>query len=206
MIESNQIHIVGAGTTTITAKQNGDGAIYGAAIDVSLPLAVNKMSTATTIASSANPSIVGEPVTFTATVTGAGAIGTVTFKDGTTTVLGTATLSGGTATLSTNALPVGSHSITAAYDGNTNFTVSTSSAITKNVVMADGKLNGSGAVDGTDALKALRIAAGIDPLAASDLAHGDVAPLANGQRHPDGKIDLADVVAILRKVVNLPSW
>jgi hypothetical protein len=72
--------------------------------------------------------------------------------------------------------------------------------------MADGKLNGLGAVDGTDALKALRIAAGIDTPSASDLSHGDVAPLATGQRHPDGKIDLGDVVAILRKAAGLPSW
>jgi hypothetical protein len=39
-----------------------------------------------------------------------------------------------------------------------------------------------------------------------DLEHGDVAPLVNGQRKPDGKIDLSDVVAILRKAVGLPSW
>jgi hypothetical protein len=209
MIVSNQIHIVGAGSATITANQPGDGTNYGAANPVTQTLTVNQVSTTTTIASSsANPSISGDSVTFTATVTGAGVTGTVTFKDGATT-LGIGSLSGGTpntATYSTSALGVGGHSITAAYDGNTNFTVSTSSAITKNVVMADGKLNGSGTVDSTDALKALRIAAGIDAPSAYDLAHGDVAPLANGQRRPDGKIDLGDVVAILRKVVNLPSW
>ena len=64
---------------------------------------------------------------------------------------------------------------------------------------ADGDLNGDGIVDMTDALKVLRIAAGLDTPTASDIAHGDAAPLAGGQRHPDGKIDLADVVAILRK-------
>jgi hypothetical protein len=209
MIVSNQIHIVGAGSATITANQPGDGTIYGAANPVTQTLTVNQVSTTTTIASSsANPSISGDSVIFTATVTGAGATGTVTFKDGATT-LGTGSLSGGTpntATYSTSALGVGWHSITAAYDGNTNFTVSTSSVISKNVVMADGKLNGSGTVDSTDALKALRIAAGIDTPSAYDLAHGDVAPLANGQRHPDGKIDLGDVVAILRRAVGLPNW
>jgi LmbE family N-acetylglucosaminyl deacetylase len=74
-------------------------------------------------------------------------------------------------------------------------------------IIADGKLDGgSGSVDINDALKALRIAAGIDPLGTSDLAHGDVAPLVNGNPNPDGKIDLDDVVAIMRKAVNLPSW
>jgi hypothetical protein len=57
-----------------------------------------------------------------------------------------------------------------------------------------------------DALKALRIAAGLDALTATYVAHGDVAPLAGGQRQPDGTIDLGDVVAILRKAVLLPSW
>jgi hypothetical protein len=70
---------------------------------------------------------------------------------------------------------------------------------------ASGDFNGDG-VDVSDALQALRIAAGFDTPTASDLAHGDVAPLAGGQRQPDGKIDLADVVAILRKAALLPSW
>jgi len=70
---------------------------------------------------------------------------------------------------------------------------------------ASGDLDGSG-LDMTDALKALRIAAGLDAPTASDLAHGDVAPLVGGARQPDGKIDIADVIAILRKYVGLPSW
>jgi hypothetical protein len=70
---------------------------------------------------------------------------------------------------------------------------------------ASGDLNGSG-LDMTDALKALRIAAGLDTPTASEVAHGDVAPLLNGARQPDGKISSADVVAILRKYVGLPSW
>ena len=45
----------------------------------------------------------------------------VTFKDGGTTI-GTGTLSSGQATLTTSALTPGSHSITAVYGGDTNFT------------------------------------------------------------------------------------
>jgi hypothetical protein len=70
----------------------------------------------------------------------------------------------------------------------------------------DGDLTDDNNVNITDALKVLRIAAGLDMPTAADIAHGDVAPLVGGQRHPDGHIDLADVVAILRKVVLLPSW
>jgi len=67
-------------------------------------------------------------------------------------------------------------------------------------------LNGDGIVDMIDALKALRFVAGIDTPTASDTAHGDVAPLSSGTRVPDGKLDSADVVAILRKAALLPSW
>jgi hypothetical protein len=58
----------------------------------------------------------------------------------------------------------------------------------------------------TDALKALRIASGLDAPTASDLDHGDVAPLVNGRPRPDNKVDINDVVAILRKAVGLPSF
>lgn len=98
---------------------------------------VNKAATSTALSSSANPSVSGQSVTFTATVSptapGAGTpTGTVTFKDGGTT-LGTGTLSGGIATYTASALTVASHSITAVYGGNTNFLTSTSSTLTQTV-------------------------------------------------------------------------
>jgi hypothetical protein len=64
----------------------------------------------------------------------------------------------------------------------------------------------SGGVGITDALKALRISAGLDTPTPSDLAHGDVAPLVGGSRQPDGKIDIGDVVVILRKAANIMTW
>ena len=86
---------------------------------------VSTVSTTTTLTSSANPSVYGQALTFTATVsvvapnTGT-PTGTVTFKDGGTT-LGTGTLNAsGVATFSTLALSVVSHSITAVYGGDTN--------------------------------------------------------------------------------------
>jgi predicted secreted protein len=76
-------------------------------------------------------------VTFTATVAaispGSGTpTGTVTFKNGTV-VLGSGTLSSGKATFSTSALTVGSHSITATYNGSANFNTSTSAVLTQTV-------------------------------------------------------------------------
>jgi len=89
-------------------------------------------TTATTVSSSANPSTFGQVVTLLATVGGSGGTptGTVTFRNGVTT-LGTATLNGaGQATLITSSLSVGSHSITAAYGGDGgSFNASTSSAL-----------------------------------------------------------------------------
>src|SRR5262249_47245440 len=84
----------------------------------------------TTIASSANPSVLGQPVTFTATVTGSGfgsPTGVVTFLDGSTTI-GQAALtgSGGTATasISTFGMGIGGHTITATYSGDGTFLAS----------------------------------------------------------------------------------
>jgi hypothetical protein len=72
---------------------------------------------------------------------------------------------------------------------------------------ASGDLNGLAGVDITDALKALRIVAGLDAPTPSDVAHGDVAPLVSGNRQPDGTMDVGDVVVILRKAAGLIiSW
>jgi uncharacterized repeat protein (TIGR03803 family) len=94
-------------------------------------------TTSTALASSLNPSTFGAAVTFTTTVTSEGGTptGTVTFRNGSAT-LGTDTLSSGEATFETSALPVGTHSITAVYEGSTDFAGSTSSALTQTVKQA----------------------------------------------------------------------
>jgi hypothetical protein len=89
-------------------------------------------ATSTSVSSSANPSQFLQSVTFTATVTatfGGTPNGTVKFKDGST-VIGTGTLNGsGVATFTTTSLGVGTHNITAAYQGNSNFHASSSSVL-----------------------------------------------------------------------------
>ena len=89
-------------------------------------------TTTTALTSSANPLLFGQSVTFTATVTGSSGTpsGTITFKNGSTT-LGTGTLTSGTATLSIASLAVGSNSITAEYGGDASFVTSTSSAVSQ---------------------------------------------------------------------------
>ena len=122
-----------AGGHSITAFYSGD-ANHDGSTSSALSQTVNQIATATALGSSANPSLSGQSVTFTATVTSSGGTpaGIVTFLDGATSI-GTAYLSGGTAALTTADLTVGLHSITAAYGGDTNFTGSSSSAVGQTV-------------------------------------------------------------------------
>jgi hypothetical protein len=119
------------GTHSITAVYTSTTDFGGSTSPV-LTQTVNQAITKTTVVSSLNPSTSGATVKFTATVTSGGgtATGTVTFKDGSTT-LGTATLSNSKATFSTSSLAVGTHSITAVYGGSTDFSGSTSPALSQ---------------------------------------------------------------------------
>ena len=91
----------------------------------------------TSVASSLNPSTFGAAVKFSATVTSSGGTpsGTVTFKDGSST-LGTGALSSGKASFSISTLALGSHSITAVYGGSTDFAGSTSPVLHQTVKQA----------------------------------------------------------------------
>jgi hypothetical protein len=122
------------GTHSITAVYGGDNT-FATSTSTALSQVVNQASSTTAVSSATNPSTFGQSVTFTATVTLSAATGTVTFKDGSTT-LGTGTLSAGSATFATSALSVGTHSITAVYGGDTNFAGSTSTSLSQVVGQA----------------------------------------------------------------------
>jgi Tol biopolymer transport system component len=124
-----------AAAHSITAVYNGDGN-FNAASSAPLAQAVNKASSSANLTSSANPALFNQSVTFTATVAavapGAGApTGTVSFLDGGAS-LGSASLAGGQATFTSSSLSIASHSITAVYVGDGNFTGS-SAALTETV-------------------------------------------------------------------------
>jgi hypothetical protein len=127
------------GTHSISATYTGAGT-FAASTSSSLSQVVNKASSATSLASSLNPATYGQSVTFTAKVSSSAGTpsGTVTFKDGATT-LGARTLSGGNATFSSSTLNTGSHNITAVYGGNTNFNGSTSAVVNQAVTKAGTK-------------------------------------------------------------------
>lgn len=58
-----------------------------------------------------------------------------------------------------------------------------------------------------DALLALRIAVRLESATPGQLSHGDVAPFGpDGLPRPDGRIDLADALGLLRKAVGLIGW
>jgi hypothetical protein len=125
------------GPHSVTAVYAGDGN-FNTSTSSTVNQTVNKAGAGTVLASSANPSVSGQSVTFTATVTasapGSGTpTGTVTFKDGAA-ILGTGTLDGsGVATFTTSALTVAAHSITGVYGGDGNFNTSTSTILTQTV-------------------------------------------------------------------------
>jgi hypothetical protein len=130
-----------AGTYNVTAAYGGDSN-YKPSTSASERVTITQAGSSVALTSSKNPSTYGGSVTFTATVTGPETTptGTVTFKDGGTTI-GTGTLnSSGVATLTTATLTGGSHSITAVYSGDTNFNGSTSTAVTQVVDKADGSI------------------------------------------------------------------
>src|SRR5581483_1206686 len=91
------------------------------------------------VVSNIKPSVFGQPVTFTATVTSSNfgtPSGTVIFTDGAST-LGTVALdNNGQATLSISTLTLGSHSITVSYSGDANFIGSNSAVFTQIVNQA----------------------------------------------------------------------
>jgi hypothetical protein len=117
------------GNHSITANYSGDTLRQGSN-SATLTQLINVptgSTTTTTTLSSLSAAVFGQGVTFTATVTGSGATGIVTFFDNGT-ALGTGTVTSGQATVSTNSLAVGSHPITATYSGNGTFASSSTAA------------------------------------------------------------------------------
>jgi hypothetical protein len=126
------------GNQSIMAAYSSDKT-YNASTSPAVVEPVVKAATTSTLSSLANPSTLGQKVTFTVTISvsasGAGSpTGNVTFLDGTT-KLGTGklkTVKGvTTATFSTSKLSVRSHSITANYAGNGSFTGGISPVLTQ---------------------------------------------------------------------------
>ncbi len=125
------------GLHTIIAVYAGDDNFHGS-VSNAVPEVSTPAATTTTLSTDSGTSVFGQAITLTAVVAGATsdlapATGTVTFQEGPD-VLGTATVdASGTATFSTSSLAVGSHELTAAYAGDTDYAPSTSGSVTQTV-------------------------------------------------------------------------
>jgi large repetitive protein len=114
-----------AGSHSILATYSGDPNFN--ASTASLTQTVNKAATSTGLVSSLNPSVSGQSVIFTATVSSSSGTptGSVTFTDQTTNqTLGTIMLANRQAVLTISTLAPGTHMILASYSGDTNFAAS----------------------------------------------------------------------------------
>jgi hypothetical protein len=111
----------------------------GATGTTKISYSVDAAATASTLSSTLNPSVVGQKVTYTATVSvlapaSGTPTGTVTFTDGSTTICNAVALNGSDqASCQATYTAVGSHAITATYNGSTDFLRSPSKTLTQNV-------------------------------------------------------------------------
>jgi len=112
------------GKHTINAQYGGDSSDTPA--KVAFKQTVTGAPTNTAVTTSAEPSVYGQSATFTAIVGGSLGTpdGTVTFKDGAA-ILGTVALSGGQAILAVNTLNGGTHTVSAVFNGNSEYASST---------------------------------------------------------------------------------
>jgi hypothetical protein len=131
-----------------TVLSNSDGSVFesvynGQLTPVSGSIGIGGATTTTVLTSSPAPSIPGETVTLTASVTSPfpGNIGgTVKFFEGSTSV-GAATVENSAATLALPSLAVGVHPFTAVYEGDATHLTSTSSVHSHTVMQAEVGIN-----------------------------------------------------------------
>ena len=106
---------------------------------------VNKSTPSVTATSSLNPAVFGTPVTFSASLTAAlanTATGTVQWMDGATPVGSPVPVASAAASMPVATLTAGTHSMTAVYSGDSNFTGATSAPISQVVNKATPGLGG----------------------------------------------------------------
>jgi hypothetical protein len=131
-----------AGFTGVATLSNGTAfAVGGNGIEqATTSVPTTTIPTTTALTSSASSAPFGGSVTLTATITpsstgSAAPMGSVAFFDGST-LIGGGDVSGDVATLVTTSLPVGTNSITATYEGDSNYAVSTSQAVSTTITQA----------------------------------------------------------------------
>jgi hypothetical protein len=141
-LEDQTIQLTG-GTHALVATYSGDISYNPPSSPTTVSVTVTPASTSSALSASPNPVPTNQQVTLSVTIgsqsiSTTGATGSVTFKDGSSTIqtvsvtpvgATSTTFAGGTATLTTTFATSGTHSLTAVYGGDTNYATSTSSAV-----------------------------------------------------------------------------
>jgi len=140
-VSGGQAHIttttLAQGVHTLHAVFTSTSSNYSGSTSPNVPLTVNAPppgTTTTGLTVTPNPAVVGSTVTLKATVAPSTATGSVQFRDGSTPIGASTTVTAGVAQITTNALALGSHSLTAQFTPTNNFTGSTSSPVTLQVI------------------------------------------------------------------------
>lgn len=210
------VNVLGTYTLTYQATTSaGSNLVASRTVNVNVPV---KTTPTVMLVSSANPTFEGQPITFSATVSGGTTpTGTVTFMNGAG-VLGTVPLSGTTGTLTTSG-GAGTNSIAAVYSGDANNNGSTSSALQQIIQSGGAVAAGVAALlqDGQDYAAAGTTAAGANVrgpwsvgggtgstsyirILAGDLAGAttpDIRPLTNSV-NPEAKLQLGKAASASR--------
>ncbi len=127
------------GTHSITAQYGGDS--FFSQSTASLAVTIQTATVAVSLATSLQNANLGQSVNLTATVHGnsgtAKPSGSVTFQDGATPLATVPLSSYGVAAYLTSVLTAGPHTLTATYQGDSNFRVASSAAVVQTVVAPD---------------------------------------------------------------------
>lgn len=123
------------GQVGMTAVYSGTATFAGSSSD-EFTHTTAKVTTTTDLVASPSPSVIGQTVTYTATITpGSGTLtgGTVTFTEGATTLCPGVAVSGGQATCPQTHTTLATHTVTATYSGTATFATSTSTPVVHEV-------------------------------------------------------------------------
>lgn len=125
-----------SGSKLLTASYSGD-TTFASSVSAPKPLIVAKSDSRLVISSSNNTARAGEPITFSAWLTGYSPQGTLAFEDNGLTICGSVPLesqsNGLTAGCTTSSLSAGEHTITARYQGDSNNS-ETSTSLTQEIL------------------------------------------------------------------------
>jgi len=140
IVSGTTLTITGAGNVVVAADEAGN-ANYSAAPEVTQTVVVYKLTTSATLSAAPTTLFIKNPITLTVNMSTIVPVacgntcvvmptGTVTFTADGSTPLGTATLTNGTAALTTAFATIGQHTITAVYNGDTNYDGYTTNTVT----------------------------------------------------------------------------